>query len=144
MVRTDYVAYVDGYPGHQSRNAVLGKPSAEQVRDYRITREIYGKTIDACRPGVSAGEVYELVVKEFGRHGWSYTSQLAGHGVGCWWHQQEPVISRGNKFVLEEGMVLALEPAKDYYHIQDMVVVRAGAPQLISDKFATDQMFVIE
>src|SRR2546425_5964923 len=24
VVRTDYVAYVDGYPGHQSRNAVLG------------------------------------------------------------------------------------------------------------------------
>ena len=144
VVRTDYVAYVDGYPGHQSRNAVLGKPSAEQVRDYRVTREIYGKTIDACRPGVSAGEVYEFVVKEFARNRWSYTSQLAGHGVGCWWHQQEPVISRGNKFVLEEGMVLALEPAKDYYHIQDMVVVRAGAPQLISDKFATDQMFVVE
>ena len=54
------------------------------------------------------------------------------------------MIARGNKFVLEEGMVLALEPAKDYYHIQDMVVVRSGAPQLISDKFATDQMFVIE
>src|SRR6266481_8586586 len=124
VVRTDYVAYVDGCPGHQSRNAVLGKPSAEQVRDYGITREIYGLTIDRCRPGVSAGEVYEFVVKEFARHGWSYTSQLAGHGVGSWWHQQEP--------------------AKDYYHIQDMVVVRAGAPQLISDKFATDQMFVIE
>jgi Xaa-Pro aminopeptidase len=45
--------------------------------------------------------------------------------------------------VLEEGMVLALEPAKDYYHIQDMVVVRAGRPEWISDKFKTDQMFVI-
>jgi Xaa-Pro aminopeptidase len=45
--------------------------------------------------------------------------------------------------VLEEGMVLALEPAKDYYHIQDMVVVRAGAPQWLSDKFKTEQMFVI-
>jgi len=44
----------------------------------------------------------------------------------------------------EEGMVLALEPAKDYYHIQDMVVVRARGPQWISDKFKTDQMFVIE
>src|SRR5437773_3048983 len=143
VVRTDYVAYVDGYPGHQSRNAVLGTPSADQLRDYRITREIYGLTIDRCRPGVSAGEVYEFVVTEFARHGWSYTSQLAGHGVGCWWHQQEPVISRGNKFVLEEGMVLALEPAREYYHIQDMIVVRAGAPQLISDKFATDQMFVV-
>jgi Xaa-Pro aminopeptidase len=144
VVRTDYVAYVHGYPGHQSRNAVLGAPSADQLRDYRITREIYGRTIDRCRPGVTAGEVYEFVVKEFARHGWSYTSQLAGHGVGAWWHQQEPVISRTSTIVLEEGMVLALEPAKDYYHIQDMVVVRAGAPQLISDKFATDQMFVID
>jgi Xaa-Pro aminopeptidase len=144
VVRTDYVAYVAGYPGHQSRNAVLGTPSAQQLRDYGITREIYGRTIDACRPGVSAGEVYELVVKEFARHGWSYTSQLAGHGVGAWWHQQEPVIARGSKIVLEEGMVLALEPAKDYYHIQDMIVVRARGPELISDKFATDQMFVID
>jgi Xaa-Pro aminopeptidase len=144
VVRTDYVAYVEGYPGHQSRNAVLGTPSAQQLRDYGITREIYGRTIDACRPGVSAGEVYELVVKEFARHGWSYTSQLAGHGVGAWWHQQEPVIARGSKIVLEEGMVLALEPAKDYYHIQDMIVVRARGPELISDKFATDQMFVID
>jgi len=144
IVRTDYVAYVDGYPGHQSRNAVLGKPSAEQVRDYGITREIYGRVIDACRPGVTAGDVYELTVKEFAKHGWSYTSQLAGHSVGAWWHQQEPVISRGNTIVLEEGMVLALEPAKDYYHIQDMVVVRARGPQWISDKFKTEQMFVIE
>jgi hypothetical protein len=46
--------------------------------------------------------------------------------------------------VLEDGMVLALEPHKDFWHIQDMVVVRAGAPQVISDQFATDEMFVIE
>jgi Xaa-Pro aminopeptidase len=144
VVRTDYVAYLDGYPGHQSRNAVMGKPSAEQTRDYRITRDIYGRTIDGCRPGVAAGEVYEFVVQEFAKHGWSYTSQLAGHGVGAWWHQQAPVISRGNPTVLEEGMVLALEPAKDYYHIQDMIVVRAGGPEWISDKFKTDEMFVID
>jgi Xaa-Pro aminopeptidase len=143
VIRTDYVAYVDGYPGHQSRNAVMGKPSAEQARDYRIAREIYGLTIDRCRPGVSAGEVYDFVVEEFARHGWSYTSQLAGHGVGAWWHQQEPVIRRGSPTVLEEGMVLALEPAREYYHIQDMIVVRARGPQWISDKFTTEEMFVI-
>ena len=25
-----------------------------------------------------------------------YATMLAGHSVGCWWHQQEPVIARGN------------------------------------------------
>lgn len=144
VIRTDYVAYLDGYPGHQSRNAILGAPSAAQQRDYRITREIYGLTIDRCRPGVTAGDVYEFVVKEFAKHGWTYNTSLVGHGVGCWWHQQEPVLARGNTTVLEQGMVLALEPHKDFWHIQDMVVVRARGPELISDKFPTDQMFVIE
>ena len=35
VVRTDYVAYLDGYPGHQSRNAVLGRPSAGSGRSTR-------------------------------------------------------------------------------------------------------------
>jgi Xaa-Pro aminopeptidase len=144
VVRTDYVAYVDRYPGHQSRNAVLGRPSPQQQREYEITRDIYRATIDRCRPGVRAGDVYEFVVKEFANHGWDYTTSLVGHGVGCWWHQQEPVLARGSEIVLEEGMVLALEPHRDYWHIQDMVVVRAGGPELISDKFSTDQPFVIE
>lgn len=144
IVRTDYVAYVDGYPGHQSRNAVLGRPSPQQRQEYAIVRDIYRMTIDRCRPGVRAGDLYEFVVKEFARHGWEYTTSLVGHGVGCWWHQQEPILARGSDVVLEDGMVLALEPHKDYWHIQDLVVVRAGGPLLISDRFPTDEMFVIE
>jgi Xaa-Pro aminopeptidase len=144
VVRTDYVAYVDGYPGHQSRNAVLGQPSPEQRREYDITRDIYRLTIDRCRPGARAGEIYEFVVEQFAKHGLTYTSALVGHGVGCWWHQQEPVLARSNPIVLEAGMVLALEPHLGYWHLQDMVVVGNGAPELISDKFSTDRMFVIE
>lgn len=143
VIRTDYVAYVQGYPGHQSRNAILGKPSAEQQREYNITRDIYRMTIDRCRPGARAGDIYEFVVDEFKKHGWEYKTALVGHGVGAWWHQQEPVLARGSNIVLEEGMVLALEPHRDYWHLQDMVVVRKNGPELISDKFSTDQMFII-
>jgi Xaa-Pro aminopeptidase len=144
VVRTDYVAYLDGYPGHQSRNAVLGRPSPRQREEYTITRDIYRATIDRCRAGARAGDIYDFVVKSFAGHGFRYASALAGHGVGAWWHQQEPVIARGSAIALEAGMVLALEPALGYWHLQDMVVVRAGAPELISDKMSTDEMFVIE
>jgi Xaa-Pro aminopeptidase len=48
---------------------------------------------------------------------------LCGHGVGCWWHQQEPLIAAGAAHRLEAGMVLALEPYLDHWHIQDMVLV---------------------
>jgi hypothetical protein len=46
--------------------------------------------------------------------------------------------------VLEEGMVSALEPAKECYHVQDTVVGRARGPEWISDKFNTDRMFAID
>ena len=71
----------------------------------------------------------------------AYKSMLAGHSVGAWWHQQEPVISCDNPRRLEEGMVIAMEPHVDHWHIQDMFVIGAEGPQLISSKFSTDDIF---
>ena len=143
IVRTDYVAYLDGYPGHQSRMAILGQPTAEQRKQYAVTRDIHRMAIDRCRPGVLASDVYEAVVGEFAKHGIKYTASLVGHGVGAWFHQQEPILSRGRKVPLEEGMVLAIEPYRDFWHIQDMIVVRKAGPELISAKFPIEEMFVI-
>lgn len=142
-VRTDYVTYIEGYPGHQSRCAVLGTPTAEQRDEYRVIRDIYRASCDQCRPGKTAGEVYAFVVDAFAKAGKKYHSILAGHSVGCWWHQQEPVISRDNPLVLEEGMVIAMEPHINHWHIQDMFVIERGGPKLISDKFSTDEPYVI-
>ena len=149
VIRTDYVAYVQGYPGHQSRSAVLGKPSAELQHEYNTYRDIYRMTIDQCRPGVRAGDVYQFVVDEFQKQGWKHKEggygALVGHGVGAWWHQQEPILRQGSDIFLEEGMVLAIEPfARKWWHLQDMVIVRKSGPELISEKMSTDQMYVIE
>jgi Xaa-Pro aminopeptidase len=141
-IRTDYVAYVNGYPGHQSRCAVVGQPSDAQCREYALIRDIYLASAEQLRPGRTAGEVYQFVVERFAAAGLTYKSMLAGHGVGSWWHQQEPVISRNNPRRLEEGMVIAMEPHVNHWHIQDMFVIRADGPELLSDKFPTDKIFV--
>jgi Xaa-Pro aminopeptidase len=143
-IRTDYVAYFKGYPGHQSRCAVIGKPSDEQNRQYRVVRDIYRAANDQLVPGRTAGEVYQFVVERFAAAGMKYTSMLAGHSVGAWWHQQEPVIARDNPRRLEEGMVIAMEPHVNHWHIQDMLVIRAHGPELISDKFPTDRIFACD
>jgi Xaa-Pro aminopeptidase len=67
---------------------------------------------------------------------------LIGHGVGPWWHQQEPILRRKSPHILEEGMVLALEPHVNFWHVQDMVLVTKAAPVLLSAKFNTDEAFV--
>ena len=144
FVRNDYVAYLEGYPGHQSRLAILGPPNAEQQRGYDLTLEIHRKTIDRCRAGVTAGEVYGFALAEFKRKGIDYPASLVGHGIGPWFHQQEPVLRRNSEIVLEKGMMLAVEPQRLHWHLQDVVVVNDGAPTLISDKFSTDSPFVIQ
>jgi Xaa-Pro aminopeptidase len=144
LVRTDYIAYLNGYPGHQSRMAVLGTPSADQKRQYAVTREIHMKTIDKCRPGVLAKDVYQFVIDEGAKHGVKHTASIFGHGVGPWFHQQEPIVTSNRNIPLEEGMVLAVEPHHESWHIQDMIVVRRNGPELISPKFPTDELYVIE
>jgi Xaa-Pro aminopeptidase len=143
VIRTDYVAYLSGYPGHQSRNVIVGTPSAQQRDDYRRNLEIYRDTIERCRAGARVGDLYDFVMGAFERHRWSHKSLLIGHGVGAWWHQQEPILRRGSDVLLEEGMVLAMEPHKDHWHVQDMIQIQKGAPVLLSPKFNTDEAFVV-
>jgi Xaa-Pro aminopeptidase len=144
FVRNDYVAYFNGCPGHQSRLAILGPPSAEQLRGYELTLEIHLKTIDRCRVGVTAGEVYDFAKTEFKKKGIDYTASLVGHGMGPWFHQQEPVLRRNSEIALEKGMILAVEPQRLHWHLQDLVLVGDGAPQLLSDKFPIDQPFIVK
>jgi Xaa-Pro aminopeptidase len=143
IIRNDYVAYYHGYPGHQSRTVVLGPPSEEQRRTYTLTRDIYRRTIDACRVGSQASAIHAFAVQQFREHGYHDRISLVGHSVGSWWHQQEPYIVPNNHQELEAGMVLALEPHVGYWHIQDLIEVTPDGPKLLSARFKTDEMFVI-
>jgi Xaa-Pro aminopeptidase len=140
-IRTDYVCYVKSYPGHQSRCAVVGRATEKQKEEYKIALDVYLSSSNHLKAGRTAGEVYDFVVKKFASYKMDYHHMIAGHSVGAWWHQQEPVISRNNPRVLEDGMVIAMEPHIGHWHIQDMWVVRANGPELISDKFKTDRIF---
>lgn len=142
VIRTDYVSYLQGYPGHQSRTVIVGPPSAEQRRDYAINLEVYRNTIDRCRAGAIVDDLYHYSMGQYAKHGWPSSHLLIGHGVGPWWHQQEPILRKQSDVVLEEGMVLALEPHVNFWHVQDMILVQQGEPILLSAKFNTDEPFL--
>jgi Xaa-Pro aminopeptidase len=143
FVRNDYVAYYRGYAGHQSRLAILGKPNEEQQKGYAMTLDIHRRTIDHCTAGRTAGDVFRFVVDEFNKRGIDYPASLVGHSMGSWFHQQEPVLRQGSETVLEDGMILAIEPQRLHWHIQDLIVIEKGKPRLLSDKFPIDQPFII-
>ena len=143
IIRNDYVFYYQGYPGHQSRTVVVGKPSAEQKDTYRIILDIYRKTIERCQVGAKAGAIHRFAADSFREHGIPGRLALAGHSVGTWWHQQEPYIVSTGQHELEEGMVLALEPHVDYWHLQDMFLITKEGPRLLSPRFSTDEMLAV-
>ena len=143
IIRNDYVSYYLGYPGHQSRTVVIGEPSQDQRRTYERVLDIYRSTIDLCRPGAIASSMYRFASDAFRQAGFKQPMALAGHGVGAWWHQQPPYLVPSSNTELEAGMVVALEPHVNYYHLQDMVLVTDGGPELLSGRFSTDEMLVV-
>ena len=142
IIRNDYVSYLNGYPGHQSRSVCIGTPSDEQKRVYQVTLDIYRATIEQCTPGARTADIYHFANDRFHDAGFQGNVSLAGHGVGAWWHQQEPYMVPSSSRVLEEGMVVALEPHIGYWHLQDMVLVTADGPRLLSPLINTDEMMI--
>ena len=142
IIRNDYVSYLNGYPGHQSRSVCVGTPSDEQRRVYQVTLDIYRGTIERCVPGARTAEIYHYANDRFHEAGFQGNVSLAGHGVGAWWHQQEPYMVPSSERVLEEGMVVALEPHIGYWHLQDMVLVTSDGPRLLSPLINTDEMMI--
>jgi Xaa-Pro aminopeptidase len=142
IIRNDYVSYLNGYPGHQSRTVVIGEPTKELLDTYKTHRDIYRATINMCRPGAKSSDIYHFSNNSFNDAGFKGKVNIAGHGVGAWWHQQEPYMVPSGKHILEKGMVVALEPHIGHWHLQDMVLVTDSAPLLLSPLINTDEMMV--
>jgi Xaa-Pro aminopeptidase len=64
--------------------------------------------IRAIKPGLTAGQLDQVIRDELGRAGYQYPIH-SGHGLGVSFHE-EPRIVPGASLPLEPGMVIALEP----------------------------------
>ena len=142
-VRTDYVSYHEGYAANLSRMAVMGTPAAEHEEMYDLLLSVHRDTIASMlRPAVKAADVYEFVRGRFVDAGFPSVAPLVGHGIGLWWHQEEPMFIPVESRTLEPGMVVCLEPILDgYWHVQDELLITDTGCELVSDRFRTDELF---
>jgi Xaa-Pro aminopeptidase len=144
VIQTDYVSYVDNYSANLSRVAVVGEPTEEQVRTYNVLLDVHRRTIETMlRPGVPAKDVFHFVGSKLAEAGYPTPRALIGHCAGIVWHQEEPIMNPVEPRPLKAGMVVCLEPRVFDYHIQDEILITNQEPQLLSDRFDTNRMFVI-
>ena len=109
LVLTDTSPWVDGGWSDTANAVFVGTPDAETRRRFDAIRRALHEGIALCRPGAVAKEIDRAVRSMLAEHGPTYTHHT-GHAIGNAW-SEEPRITPYCDLQIEEGMVLALEPA---------------------------------
>jgi Xaa-Pro aminopeptidase len=109
LVLCDLAIRVAGYWGDSCTTVCVGKPTEamRELHDACVRALEIG--IELARPGTVAGELDARVRGAMTKAGYQYPHHT-GHGVGVSFHE-EPRIVPGSSTVLQERMVIALEPA---------------------------------
>ncbi|MGB9803213.1 M24 family metallopeptidase [Desulfofundulus sp.] len=115
-VMVDYVGVVNGYQVDMTRVFALHYLPEDLLDAHETALSIQNALVEAARPGVTGGELYELALEMataagLQEHfmGCGDQVRFIGHGVGLELNEL-PVLARGVKDKLQPGMVVALEP----------------------------------
>lgn len=109
LVLTDTSPWVDGWWSDTANAVYVGTPDAATRRRFDAVRRALHEGIALCRPGAVAKDVDHAVRAMLAEHGPTYAHHT-GHGIGASW-SEEPRITPYSERCIDDGMVLALEPA---------------------------------
>ncbi len=146
LIRMEIFGVLDGYHAGVCRTAVVGEPTAEQARIWDNLTECKYLVMELIKPGAHAKTVYRRFLEKFDELGLEPIS-FVGHGIGVFLHE-EPYLGRYGEEVLEEGMVVAIEPlvyipGRMGLQNKDMLLVTEDGCELLSDATATDKLIRI-
>ena len=138
LVVLDQGAILRGYCSDMTRTVFVGRAPTRVRRLYQAVLAAQEEAKRAIRPGVAAGAVDGAARRALRRTGVArYFTHSTGHGLGLEIHEM-PRLAKGDKTVLQEGMVVTVEPGVYLegiggIRIEDEVVVTAkGAIDLTS------------
>ena len=137
LIRMSLGATWGHYHGNVTRTAALGKVSTEAEKRLKIVIDAQEAAFDAAKPGVTFGDVYNAAQKELEKGGLRECSMSLGHCIGADLNER-PLVSPGDKTIVEEGMVLSLDvPYLDLgwggLEMEDSIVVTKKGLRLLTN-----------
>ena len=136
MIRIDAGASYRHYQSDMSPVIAIGEPSEELLRIHTGMRRAMDAVLEALRPGISAALLFEIGNAVLAGERFEGYLMYLGHGVGRNVHE-EPVLAPDRKWVLAEGMTLAIElvtvrPDMGMIGLEDEVVITADGHEDLS------------
>ena len=116
IVSVDFGVRVDGWCGDAAETFLVGNVAADVRHLVDVTRNTLALAIEMCRPGEKWSIIAEAMQGYVEDESFSVVREFVGHGIGAEMHEDPKVpnfVSRelvANDIVLDEGMVLAIEP----------------------------------
>lgn len=112
LVNLDVSAELDGYWSDTGVSVAVGEASIVALKLLEATGLAQADAMAAARPGGRLRDIGRAVQKRARRHGFSVIRNLNGHGIGGALHESPsvPSVDDGQRTVLWEGLVLAVEP----------------------------------
>lgn len=148
IIRCDVGGYFSGYLSDLARTAIAGEATPDHVETYRKLFDSHEETIAAARPGIRAQDLFQRCKEAFESRGLELKVPHIGHSLGLGLHEA-PILHPFNDTVLEEGMVLAIEPVHrladgTIFHVEDLVEITANGSRILSRAADWSDLFVID
>jgi methionyl aminopeptidase len=113
ILSVDIGVIKDGWVADAARTFPVGPITPIAQKLLRVTEESLVKAAEQCRTGNHLGDVSHAVQAHVEANGFSVVRTLVGHGIGRSMHEEPQIPNHGEPgtgVLLEEGMVLAVEP----------------------------------
>lgn len=110
MITLDFGAKIKRYNSDMTRTFSMGKPSNKMSDIYKIVQEAQNAAQEELSPGKLCKDIDKIARDIIKKHGYGdFFGHGTGHGVGLNIHE-EPRINAKSETVLQEGMVVTVEP----------------------------------
>ena len=113
ILSIDIGVILDGWVADAARTFPVGSVSPVARKLLSVTEQALQLAVPQCRSGNRLGDVSHAIQAQVEAEGFSIVRTLVGHGIGRSMHEEPQIANYGTPgtgVVLEEGMVLAVEP----------------------------------
>jgi len=113
ILSVDIGVILDGWVADAARTFAVGPVTPVAQKLLTTTEQSLHVAVPQCRPGNRLGDVSHAIQAHVEAAGLSVVRSLVGHGIGREMHEEPQIPNYGpanSGVMLEEGMVLAVEP----------------------------------